>query len=145
MSASQLFDLSSLDTVAACSEGAEIQLLHPVSRVPLDIFIRVFGKDSLVFKAHLRQSVNARLRKTALDRKRGIPDVPTVEAGEEDTIAALVACTTAWRTGEEPVINFAGENLSCTPASAAFIYSQLPWVREQIDEAVADLENFLKP
>lgn len=136
-------DLASLDTVAACNDGAEIELLHPTTRAPLGIYIRVYGKDSDAFRKHLRQSVNARLRKTALERKRGAPDIPTVEAGEEEAIAALAACTINWRTNDQHFIVFAGEQLLCSSANAVKIYSRLPWIKEQIDEAIADLENFL--
>lgn len=138
-------DLASLDTVAACDAGAEIELLHPTTQAPLGIFILVLGRDSQVFKNYTRQTINARLRKEALNKRRGREsEVTTVELAEEDNIAALVACTRAWRTGEDPVITFRGSDLPFSPENAALIYNALPWLKRQVDEGIGDLENFLK-
>lgn len=139
-------DLASLDTVAACDAGAEIELQHPTTNAPLDIWISVLGRDSQVFKAYTRQSINARLRKEAANRRRGRDvEVATVELAEEDSTGALVACTLGWRTGKNPVITFKGEDLPFSPVNAAMIYNALPWIKRQVDDAIGDLENFLKP
>lgn len=139
-------DLASLDTVAACDAGAEIELQHPTTGAPLDIWVSVLGRDSQVFKAYTRLSINARLRKEAANRRRGREaEVATVELAEEDSTGALVACTRGWRTGNNPVITFKGEDLPFSPGNAALIYNALPWIKRQVDDAIGDLENFLKP
>lgn len=137
-------DLASLDTVAACDAGTEIELLHPTTGDPLGIFISVLGRDSQVFKEYTRQSINTRLRKEAINRKRGRdPEVATVEAAEEDSLGALIACTRGWRTGDEKTIQFKGEQLAFTPANASLIYRSLPWIKHQVDEGIGDLANFM--
>lgn len=138
-------DLASLDTVAACDAGAEIELLHPTTDAPLGIFISVLGRDSRVFKDYTRQSINTRLRKEAVNRKRGRdPEVATVEAAEEDSTAALVACTQGWRTGDVKTLLFKGQDLPYSPPNALLVYNALPWIKRQVDEGIGDLANFLK-
>lgn len=138
-------DLASLDTVAACDAGAEIELLHPTTDAPLGIFISVLGRDSRVFKDYTRQSINTRLRKEAVNRKRGRdPEVATVEAAEEDSTAALVACTQGWRTGDVKTLLFKGQALPFSPPNALLVYNALPWIKRQVDEGIGDLANFLK-
>ena len=138
-------DLASLDTVAACDAGAEIELLHPTTDAPLGIFISVLGRESRVFKDYTRQSINTRLRKEAVNRKRGRdPEVATVEAAEEDSTAALVACTQGWRTGDVKTLLFKGQDLPFSPPNALLVYNALPWIKRQVDEGIGDLANFLK-
>lgn len=138
-------DLASLDTVAACDAGAEIELRHPTTDTPLDIWISVLGRDSQVFKDYTRQSINARLRKEAMNRKRGRdPEVATVEAAEEDSTAALVACSQGWRTGKVQTLLFRGQELPFSSANALLVYTALPWIKRQVDEGIGDLANFLK-
>lgn len=140
-----MIDLATLNTVAACNAGAEIELSHPVTGEKLGIYINVLGKDSEVFKSHVRLTINARLRKAATEKKRARePEVLTVEENEREGIALLADCTVGWRTGEVAEILFEGQALSCTTANAVRIYSALPWIREQVDTAIGDLENFLK-
>ena len=138
-------DLASLDTVAACDKGAEIELRHPVSNAPLGIFVSILGRDSTVFKNHIHQSVNARIRREAMARKRGRDvEILTVEENEQEGIQALILCTTGWRTGEEKHITFNGAKLAFNPENAKTIYTALTWLKKQVDEGVADLENFMK-
>jgi len=138
-------DLASLDTVAACDAGAELELRHPTTDAPLDIWISILGRDSQAFKEYTRQSINTRLRKEAMSRKRGRdPEVATVEAAEEDSTAALVACSTGWRTGDARTLLFKGEELAFTAQNALLVYNALPWIKRQVDEGIGDLANFLK-
>lgn len=137
-------DLSTLDTVAACNKGAEVELLHPVSRAPLGVFVTVLGSDSDTFKELLRSRVDERIRREALARKRGRElETPTVAQREAESIETLCACTTGWRTGDEPTLTLHGEALPFSIPNAKRVYTDLLWVRKQVDEAVADLENFM--
>lgn len=144
-----MLDLSSLDTVAACDAGAEIELLHPVNKTPLGIFIKVLGKDSAVFKGHLRQSLNDRLAKQASAKRRGKDLEPsTIEDGEREGLEALAVCTVGWWSvdGEErvPTIKFRGQDLPFTRENVKMLYAALPWIKQQVDEGIGDLANFLK-
>lgn len=146
-------DLAQLDTTAACDVGAEIELLHPVTQAPLGIFWGVKGKDSQAFRDHLRDVINADLRDAAMAKKRGKTEpIPTMERGEERSIEILLACSTHWRTEtkqgdevvSEPHLVFEGEKLAFTPQNVRAVLKRLKWLREQVDAAIGDLENFLK-
>lgn len=138
-----MIDLAQFDTVSACNAGAEIQLKHPATGAPLDVFITVRGKESDVFQQIVRDQINDELRKQALRKKAASPEVMTVEKSEERGIDLLVTCTMAWRTGSEQTLTLRGEALPCSVKNAKRVYTEMPWLRRQIDEAIADLENFM--
>lgn len=140
-------DLASLDAATPCNEGAEIELTHPVSGAPVGVHITVLGKFSKVFIDHTRRNSNEYLRKAQMLKKRGKDEeTPTIEKFEEKSIELLVACTVGWRTGDKKTITFEGQALEFTPTNAAMLYSspKLSWIRAQVDEAIADLGNFMK-
>lgn len=131
-------DLASLDLTAAADKGFELELLHPVTKAPLGVFVGLVGKDSTVFREHVRRTANDRLRKQAMQQRRGKDvDVPTVEKIEAEAIELLAACTTGWRN-----LEYRGVSLPFSAVNARVIYTDLPWIREQVDEAIGDLENF---
>lgn len=140
-------DLGKLDTVAACDAGAEIELLHPVSKDPIGVFVSIRGKDSNAFKMHIRQSINAKLNQQRANRNRRAPQL-TLESSEDEALDALVVCVTGWRTvegGESfPHIKFNGEELTFNAVNAKRLMAALPWMKQQLDEEIGDLENFLK-
>jgi len=144
-----MVDLSSLNTSKASDKGAEIEILHPTTNKPLGIFITVLGKDSQVFREHMRDSVNASMRKQALAQRRGkVLDPVLAEQVEREAIELLALCTKSWRESEEggdkPTLTFEGSELECNPKNAITIYTELLFIRRQIDDAVGDLENFIK-
>lgn len=142
----ETIDLASFDTATPCNEGAELELLHPVSNAPIGIFVTVLGKYSKVFIDHTRRNSNEYLRKAQMLKKRGKEEeTPTVEKFEEKSIELLVACTVGWRTGDKNSITFDGKDYEFSPTNAALIYSspKLSWIRTQIDEGIADLGNFM--
>lgn len=139
MTKKSALDLSALDTVAACDKGARIELRHPVTNEPLGVFITVLGKDSQAFRDHLRASINERLRREALAKRRGRDLEPmTVEVGEAEGIDLLVVCTVGWEG-----VTYKGQPLEFNVPNARTLYADLPWVRKQVDEAIGDLENFM--
>ena len=63
---------------------------------------------------------------------------------DRDSTAALVACSTGWRTGDVRTLLFKGEELAFTAQNALLVYNALPWIKRQVDEGIGDLANFLK-
>ena len=134
------YDLSTLDTTSACDKGAEIELHHPVSNVPLGMFITLIGKDSKEFRDFTRDKTNTRLRKDAMAQKRGKdPEIRTVEAIEAENIELLVLCTKGWRG-----IKLDGEELPFTVQNAIKVYKTYPFIYEAVNSAIGDLDNFMK-
>ncbi|WP_448508784.1 hypothetical protein [Immundisolibacter sp.] len=137
--ADKKFDIAELNTVKACDKGAELELLHPVTSEPLGIFIKVLGKDSTVFRDHIRDSVNDRIRREQMARKRGKDIEPTtVEKAESEAVDLLVLCTLGWRN---MIMN--GEAVEFNVPNARRIYTEYPWIRKQVDDGVANLELFM--
>lgn len=134
------FDLASLNTTKACNEGAEVEIRHPVTNVPLGMTIRVLGRDSDTFKQHTRDLLNARLRREAMAQKRGKDlDVRTVEGIEQENMDLLVICTMGWKG-----VSYGGSDLAFEEANVRKIYKEFPWIFDQVNEAIGTLENFLK-
>jgi hypothetical protein len=132
--------LDDLDTVAASSKAAKMELRHPVTKAPLGQFIWVYGKDSEQVSEYTRELVNANIRKQAAMERRGeTPDPGTVEEGEKRSINILVAATADFEgvnyDGQEPY-PFSAQN-------ARKLYSERKWVREQVDAFMGNLENFM--
>lgn len=138
-----LFDLSQLDTKAACEKGAELQLKHPGTRAVLKdadgepLVIHVVGKhsDSYVKKSHALS--NARFK-----RMRGGPHM-TSEESEQEGIVLLTACVQS--ISENLDLDGSGSPVPNTPEGIRRLLSdpRFRWVREQVDEFVGELGNFL--
>ncbi len=154
--ARQAVDIAALDTVTASDKGAEIELVHPTGQQPLGLFVTVLGKHSQIFRDHVRERVNDRLKQEANAQRRGktLPP-PTAEDAEAKAIELLVLCTQGWRSQlrdekgelipgtESPNWTMGGEELPFSVSNAIRIYTNSIWIRQQVDEAVGDLENFI--
>jgi hypothetical protein len=157
-----LIDLASLDTVAASDKGARIAILHPINKEPIGIFIQLLGKHSTTFRELIRERINKRVKAESMAAKRGKNlDPRTAEEVEAEALEMLVACTLGWETeiyettekpGEKPqkvvketkpTIFIDGEHLPFNHQNGIKVYTRLLWLREQIDDAIGDLENFM--
>jgi hypothetical protein len=135
----EAFDLGSLDTIEACNKPAEIEIKHPVTGAATDVFISVLGRDSSVYRGIVRTLANETLAK----RAQGKSVDTSLDKIDDKNIEALVAVTTGWRTGDEPVVIVKGERLDFSAANARRVYAELLPVRDQVQEAVDNLENFI--
>jgi len=127
------FDLAAIDTVAACNKPFELEIVHPVSKKALGVFISIVGKDSDVYRAKIKTLVDESLTRSA--RGRGAQSSDKIE---ESNINALVAATTGWRN-----VVLDGVALEYSNANARKLYKRILPIREQVQEAINDLENFM--
>jgi len=114
----------------------------------LGVFVSVVGAESEKFQTYMRAEVNKARQDAYLKRNRKA-DAPVPFEEEEATITrAIAACITAWRTvvdgKSEPAIFNKGERIEFSEAAALKWLTQYPWVRKQINDATADLLNFIK-
>jgi hypothetical protein len=151
-------DLATLDTTTASDAGARIPIVHPITKEPIGIFIDVLGKHSTAFRELVRERINTRVKTESMAAKRGKTlDPKTAEEVEREALEMLVACTTGWGTEihrdndfkkevieTKPTILFQGEHLTWNAQNGLLVYSKMLWLREQVDEAIGDLENFIK-
>ncbi len=145
--AAKPIDIADFDTAVASDKGFDLELTAPTgAKAPLGVFIRVLGKDGEVFQDHIREAGNERLRREAVAERKGKPlDPPTIEQAEEKALELLTLCTVGWFTGDKSNATFPykGENLAFNASNVLKVYREQKWVRKQVDEAIADLENFI--
>lgn len=134
MSKTPAFDLSAIDTIAACNKATEIEITNPATGIGLGVFISVVGKDSDIYRSRIRAMANENLQREATGRKK----TDTIDALEARNIGALVAATVSWRN-----VVLDGETLDFTPENVRTVYKRILPVREQVQEAVNDIANFL--
>lgn len=132
------FDLNSLDTIAACNKPFEVEI-KDVHGNPTGFFISVLGRDSDVYRKLVREEADAELRQQA----RGKREPESIDKIEDKNLKGLVAATVSWRFGESKTVPLDGEELECTPANARKVYERLLPVRNQVQEAIANVENFM--
>lgn len=77
-------------------------------------------------------------------KKRGKePDIKTVEDYEQDTITLLTICSVGWRSSESNTIKFKGEELVFNVPNVKRVLTDMPWIRNQLNEFISELENFM--
>ena len=139
-------DLSKLDTVKQASEGFELQLQDPGTNKNLGIFITVLGHDSEEY-TKLQSKQNKRRTARMFSAGRFKPGAISDEEIKQDTIELLAECTKAWRDEGEKLpesIKVGVAVMECTRENAIKLYTEYPWVKEQVDAAVVDRANFIK-
>jgi len=133
------FDLSSIDTIAACNKPFALTIIHPVTREKTDAVFHIVGKDSTIYRDKIKAIANENLRREALQARRGKEEMPTIDKMEAKNIDALVAATVGWEN-----VSLDGEALEFSAANARKVYTRILPVREQVTEAINDLENFMQ-
>lgn len=128
-------DLSSFEIVA---DGVDMPVRNPATGDPLKtdkgepITIRVVGMDDDRFKAVEREVRNKVLR-------QGQKAKFSADDMDAQATRALIACTIGWQN-----IVLDGKALPHSNENARLLYSRLPWLRDQVNEFVAERANFLK-
>lgn len=133
-------DLSALDTISACNTPKEFELVHPTSRVGLGIFWSVLGKDSDTYRGRIRAMADENLRRGNAGLAPMDNTLSKLEAKNIDTLAAV---TTGWRSDKPGIVTFKGEELAFTPDNVRRVLTELPAAREQVQEQVNNLGNWL--
>ena len=120
-------------------EGQWLELLHPVTgQVIRDeqdeaLSVKLVGKDSKEYRKAQRAITERRLK------SRSKANRFDADAIEQEAIDILVACTLEWK-------GFASEGteLECKPSNVRKVYTDHPWIKEQVDEFVDDRGNFMQ-
>lgn len=100
---------------------------------PIGVYI--VGADSEVYKKRRRQIVDRRLE---VAQKKKQVKLSAAEI-EDETKQTLVACVTGVKN-----IKYKGETLEFSHANVFKLITALPWIEEQIDEAIVDRAHFMK-
>lgn len=130
------FDLNSLKPIKA-DDGAILEVVHPESEEIIPgMTITLLGQDSKVYRKIQLAKQQAALNRIAKGKKAIELDA---EKLVEDSIDDLVKITTAWSG-----FMLDGKELECTPENVRTVYSEWAWIKEQVQEFVADRSNFFR-
>jgi len=125
-------DLSTLDVQKVAESGATLDVRHPVTGIAIDgMKITVLGTDSKTY----RDAVKSRMRQRVNQRKKQDFDP---DKAEREGLELLADLTVDWQG-----IELDGESLKCTRENCVKVYGRFSWIREQVDEFIADRANFL--
>lgn len=124
------YDLEALDTGKTSDEGQWMELENPKNSEPLDMHIKLLGKDSEAYKKQVRKNQDRNLKKGFRKLK--------AENLENETIELLAACTIDWKG-----IIYQGNELEFTKENVRWLYKTYDWAKEQADEFIGDRGNFL--
>lgn len=130
-------------TAAAASEsGHEFEPRYPGRPDGIDAFITVRGPRSPVMRAYAARSL-AESQARELEAKRQRQDVQPLSLDEIDarTLDVAVQFTMGWRGFE----GAGGAPLEFSEAAARKLYTDHPWIRDQVIAEAQELGNFIKP
>ena len=134
-------DLSELMTAEAHEEGAELNIISPVTGKASDVFIKVLGPDSKAYRTETKRNMAKRVaeyRKLKSESKE--LDLDSMSDQEiEAEISSLVAVTIGWRG-----ISDKGEDVPFTKAMCEKLYRSAPHIVIQVNNFLADYTNFTK-
>ena len=122
------------------SETVEVKLVHPNTGDNLknddktDMTITVYASHSKEHKAAMHEQTNKRLKTMQSGKKATFKS----EEIEESTLALLSKITASWD------ITYNGEKPKLTVAKAKELYEEVFWIKDQIEEALADSLDFTK-
>lgn len=121
-------------------ETTEVILYHPVTSEVLtnedgsNMTITVHGPYSKKYKAIAHAQQNRRLAKA----QRGGKMTLSAEEIENSAMELLVQCVEDW------TITLGGTKPKATEAKVREVFTQLPWVKDQVDAALGDTQAFLE-
>jgi len=133
-------DLSTLSTKQKSEDGVVMEVEDPRDGDPLldedgnPVTITVAGSDSKAYRTYSRKAQNKRLKNLKPGQRK--IDLDAAEM-EEEQLNLLVECTLDWDG-----IAWEGKPLECTKPNAKMLYTELGWLRDQVDAYMADRTNF---
>ena len=129
------FDFASRDVAAKAEEGAELEVLDPITNEPVGVYITLAGADSAIHRTATATIAKRRLSNPKGFRNRALDP----EKFEAEGIEVLAACTLGWRG-----VIVEGAPLPCGRDNAVRLYTRFPWLREQVDQFVSDRSAYLQ-
>jgi hypothetical protein len=126
--------------IGKTKDTTEVTLYHPVTSEVLTnkdsspMTITVHGPYSKKYKSIAHAQQNRRLAKA----QRGGKMTLSAEEIESSAMELLVQCVADWS------ITLGGEKPKCTEAKVREVFTNMPWVKDQVDAALGDAQAFLE-
>jgi len=134
--------MADLLAIGKTKETTDVTLYNPITSEVLtnddgsEMTVTVHGPYSSKYKAISHQQQNRRLQKA---QRTGGKLNMTAEEIEASGLDLLVKCVEDWN------ITLGGDKPACTESKVREVFTELPWLREQIDSAIGDTQSFLAP
>jgi len=129
-----------LKDLTPSSDTVDVTIVHPTTFDTLNndddtpMVITVYAPHSKEYKAAVHEQTNKRLKQAQSKKKVDI----TAEDLEEATLELLAKTTKGWK------ITYGGSKPKFSTSKAREIYTEVFWIRDQIEEATANSLNFTK-
>jgi len=129
-----------LKDLTPTSDTVDVNIVHPTTLEPLlndnsdPMVITMYAPHSKEYKAAVHEQTNKRLKQAQSKKKVDL----TAEDIEEATLDLFAKTTKSWN------ITYDGEEPNFSVSKAKEIYSEVFWIRDQIDEAMSNSLNFKK-
>ena len=129
-----------LKDLTPTSDTVDVNIVHPTTLEPLlndnsdPMVITMYAPHSKEYKAAVHEQTNKRLKQAQSKKKVDL----TAEDIEDATLDLFAKTTKSWN------ITYDGKEPDFSVSKAKEIYSEVFWIRDQIDEAVSNSLNFKK-
>lgn len=129
-----------MDIAKVSTSNFPLKITHPATGKYIGLTVVLAPTYDPRFKAVERSITD----KTLTKRVRGkVPKADELDENRNKLIASVVV-ELIWENGDDGKPgSFGGEQLAMTPENVAKLLS-VEWLRDQIDEALADQSNFFK-
>lgn len=126
-------DLSQFaDLIPSQEEGTIVDILHPVTGDPIGMTVQVAGPDSDRARKARQAVMNANLRTSTASK----PKANEIEASARSVVAKSVI---SWIG-----VELNGEELDCTVDNVLKVFTDYPFIYEQVSGAAANRALFIK-
>lgn len=142
-------DLETLDLQTFASKGAPFQLLHPATRKPTGLWVRLIGRDSDEYKTWSFARADQKAEEDSM-RKRRRQAVVEVSATDiyEDQLAEGVFFIREWWEADEKGNRTKGtwtlgaSELDFTPENVEATLRRFTWILEQVNAGASNRSLF---
>ncbi len=121
------------------SDTIEVEIKHPITGEALKndddtpMTITLHATHSKEYKSVMHEQTNRRLKAASATGKVDI----TSEELEENTLEVLAKATKSWN------LTFGGEKPELTVDAAKKLYTEVFWIKDQLDEGVSNSVGFM--
>lgn len=117
-----------------------VTVIHPFEGKVLknedgtDMTIELYADYSKHYKEELHRQTNVKLKRM---QKKGVVDM-TAQQIEESALDMMVALTKSWN------ITYEGDKIPCNSQNVKKLYQELFWLKDQLEEGLAEAKDFTK-
>lgn len=142
-----MMDLNALSVTTEAT--FDLELVHPVHG-PTGLFVTHKSATDPDLEGYARKQANRMIADDYAAQRKGKKDAPTVEGTVKRSCEYLARATVGWFSVEKGKRSdgwpMGGKTIEFSHDEAVRIYSEpgFKWLRDQLDESVGDLGNFIK-